>query len=189
MAKSFNTNRFVASDHHFRHSNMYRFTDSDGNLLRPWAHDAEEADELMIDAWNATVGKNDTIYHLGDVSISRKGISLMERLNGRKILIRGNHDIFKLKDYTPHFADICGSRKVGRMIMSHYPIHPDSIPHWCLANVHGHTHQNVVYRMDESDNLIPDTRYFNACVERIGLSPLSIEDLEQQINKSQEADQ
>jgi len=180
------SNRLAISDHHFRHSNIYRFTNASGDLVRPWAQSAQEADEMMIDAWNGVVGKRDTVYHLGDVAIHRSGILLMERLNGRKILIRGNHDIFKIKEYLPHFADIRGSDKVGRMIMTHYPIHPDCIPHWCLANVHGHTHQNKMTRGDEGGGRIPDNRYFNMCVEIAGLAPLPIEEIERRIRNTQE---
>ena len=165
---------------------MYRFTNDQGELVRPWAKDAEEGDEIMIKAWNDVVRKGDTVYHLGDVSVSRRGIKLMERMNGRKILIRGNHDIFKLKDYLTHFADIRGTHKIDRMIMSHYPIHPDSIPHWCLANVHGHTHANVVTRIDENGNRVVDTRYFNMSVEVAGLAPLPIEEIEKRIIHAQE---
>jgi calcineurin-like phosphoesterase family protein len=113
--------RFVISDHHLRHPGIYRFTDDAGQRIRPRAETADEADEMMIAAWNDVVRKNDTVYHLGDVAIRRPGLRLLERLNGRKILIRGNHDIFKLKDYTAHFADIRGTHKIDRMILSHYP--------------------------------------------------------------------
>lgn len=173
--------RFITSDHHLLHHNIYRFTDDAGHRIRPWAQNAHEGDEMMIDAWNAVVRPGDTVYHLGDIAIKRPGLKLLERMNGRKILIRGNHDIFRLKDYLPHFADIRGSHKLGAMILSHYPIHPDSIPRWCLANVHGHIHQNTVMRRSRWWRKVPDTRYFNMCVEAIGLAPIEIDDLEARI--------
>lgn len=178
--------RLVISDHHFRHDNMYRFTDSAGNRIRSWANTAEQADEMMIDAWNETVRPGDTVYHLGDVAIKKSGLALLERLNGRKILIRGNHDIFRLKDYTAHFADIRGTHKQGRMIFSHYPLNPDSIPHWCVGNVHGHIHGSTVMRRTWWGRRVADTRYFNACVEAIGLAPIEIDDLEARITDRQE---
>lgn len=179
--------RFVISDHHFCHPAVYRFTDDNGTRIRPWADTVDDGDEMMVEAWNAVVGRADTVYHLGDVAIRRQGLKILERLNGRKILIRGNHDIFKLGDYAKHFADIRGSHKIDRMILTHYPIHPGSIPHWCLANVHGHTHQNIVERRTWWGRRRPDTRYFNACVEILGLAPISIEDLEARIRARQEA--
>lgn len=173
--------RWVASDHHLLHHNIYRFTDNAGNRIRPWAENAHDGDEMMIEAWNAVVRPGDTVYHLGDVAIKRPGLKLLDRMNGRKILIRGNHDIFKFKDYAAHFADIRGTWKHGRMIFSHYPLHPGSLPHWCLANVHGHTHGNAVMRRAWYGRKVPDTRYYNACVEAVGLAPIEIEDLEARI--------
>jgi calcineurin-like phosphoesterase family protein len=170
--------RFLHSDPHFLHDRIYQFTDEDGERVRPWAENSEEADELMIEAWNAVVPKNGaTVYCLGDVAMKAKGLHLLSRMNGRKILIRGNHDIFRLKQYTDHFADIRGTHKLDRLILSHYPIHPDSIPHWCDANVHGHTHDKVVTRRTWYGRRVPDTRYINVCVERIGLTPVPVEDI------------
>lgn len=180
-------NRFAISDHHFAHDNIYRFVDADGALIRPWAASADEADEMMIEAWNAVVRPKDVVYHLGDVVITRRGLGLLSRLNGRLRLAGGNHDIFKLKDYLPYFEDIKGSYKVGRLILQHYPVHPDSIPHWALANVHGHIHQNTVMRLDDVGNRVPDRRYFNLSIEAIGLAPLSIDEIETRIRSLQAA--
>lgn len=180
------SNRFAISDHHLAHDNIYRFRDSAGALIRPWASCADEADEMMIDAWNSVVNPKDIVYHLGDVAISRRGLKLLSRLNGRLRLAGGNHDIFKLKDYLPYFEDIKGSYKVGKLILQHYPIHPESIPHWCLANVHGHIHQNTIMRQNTDGDLVPDTRYFNLCIEAVGLAPLSIDEIERRIRKSQD---
>lgn len=49
----------------------------------------------MIKIWNNTVRENDTVYFLGDLDINPKrgfrDISML--LNGKKILISGNHDM------------------------------------------------------------------------------------------------
>lgn len=173
--------RFLHSDPHFCHERFYTFTDDAGRRIRPWAKNSADADEMMIEAWNTVVPKNGaTVYCLGDVAIKAKGLQLLSRLNGRKILIRGNHDIFRLKQYTEHFADIRGTHKLDRLILSHYPIHPDSIPHWCHANVHGHTHSKVVRRRNWYGRRIPDARYINVCVEQVGLSPVSVEEIAEQ---------
>ena len=51
----------------------------------------------IIKRWNSIVKETDTVYHLGDVGFGslQEVKSLVERLNGRKILLRGNHD-FKI---------------------------------------------------------------------------------------------
>lgn len=78
---------FFTSDTHFGHKSVIRF------CKRPFTS-VEEMDEAMISRWNAVVGKCDVIYHLGDVSFygATKTREILSRLNGYKILIRGNHD-------------------------------------------------------------------------------------------------
>ena len=166
------SNRYLASDHHFAHDKIYGFKDNDGHLIRPWASSAEEGDEMMIDAWNKEVNKRDTVIHFGDIVVKRTGFKLLERLNGRIILIRGNHDIFPLKDYLPYVADIRGTHKKDHVILSHYPIHPASIPNWAQGVIHGHTHQNHVLLADGTR----DPRYLNLCVEAVGITPIAWED-------------
>ena len=96
---------FLVSDTHFGHTGVCRFTRNDGEKLRPWT-DPDEMDEAMIKAWNERVKPTDKVYHLGDVVINRKALAIMRRLNGDKVLIRGNHDIFKDEDYRAHFREL-----------------------------------------------------------------------------------
>ena len=86
--------------------------------MRPWASNSEQGDQIMADNWNRVVGQGDKVYHLGDVAIGRKGLDILDRLNGRKILIKGNHDIFKAKDYLEYFKDIRGSHKLFKFIFA-----------------------------------------------------------------------
>jgi calcineurin-like phosphoesterase family protein len=79
--------------------------------------------------------------------------------------VAGNHDIFKLKDYLVYFEDVKGSYKFGGLILSHYPVHPESLPGWCLANCHGHTH----------DRELADPRYKNLCPEVVGPKPVNLD--------------
>ncbi len=101
--------RFVISDTHFGHKGIVEFTvnndDPNSPPLRPW-DDIDEHDAALVANWNGVVGPKDTVYHLGDVVINRRCLKILDQLNGRKILVKGNHDIFKLKDYIPYFADI-----------------------------------------------------------------------------------
>jgi len=76
---------FLVSDTHFGHLGMCKFTQNDGvTKLRPWT-DPEEMDEAMVKMWNETVKPTDKVYHLGDVVINRKAMSIMHRLNGDKV--------------------------------------------------------------------------------------------------------
>lgn len=175
-------NRFFLSDHHLRHKNIYSFLGVNGQRIRPWAEKAEESDEMMVEAHNRVVRPGDTVYFLGDVAISAKGLDILPRMNGRKVLIRGNHDIFKMKQYAPHFADIRATHLIEKVIFSHYPLHPGSLPGWCLGNAHGHTHEKPVLGTDGA----PDPRYLNLCVEAVGLEPLRFEEVVARLTAAQD---
>jgi calcineurin-like phosphoesterase family protein len=168
------TKTWIVSDTHFGHENMYRFTDSRTGLrVRDWAENAIDGDAIMRETWNARVRPNDKIYHLGDVAIPRRGMANMAGLHGRKILIRGNHDIFKLKDYAEYFDDIRATHKLDNTILTHYPIHTESIPPWCKGIIHGHLHSNLVRLPDDS----VDPLYENVCVEYTDCGPIDFEEV------------
>ena len=200
------SNVFLTSDTHFGHKNICVFENYDGSPVRPWDN-VEEMDEEMVKRWNETVGPKDKVYHLGDVVINRKSLSIMERLNGDKVLIKGNHDIFKLTDYTKYFRDIRGYHVMNGLILSHIPISKDSLARFG-CNIHGHTHGNRVMRpsekafnyidpitferkvlskedygisMNESDLYEIDPDYFCVCVEQTDFRPIAFEEVQKKI--------
>lgn len=158
--------------------------------MRPFSS-TEEMDEAMVANWNRVVNPKDTVYHCGDVVIARKNLQTLKRLNGKKRLIRGNHDMFKDNDYyEAGFEKILGVRVfVDQWIMSHIPLHPDSIGPRFKINVHGHLHTNYVRKprgfnvrtgeMLYSDT--PDPLYMSVCVEKINYTPISFDDLQLKI--------
>jgi calcineurin-like phosphoesterase family protein len=168
---------WLNADLHFGHSKLYKMRDQNGALLRPWAGCADEADELFIEEHNKLVRQHDLAIFLGDVSVYAGGLKLLSRMNGKKILVRGNHDRFRLKQYLEHFSDVFGTMKVDRLILSHFPVHPRSVPPWCLANVHGHIHAGDVERRTWWGGRRLDPRYYNICPEKIGPAPIELEDL------------
>ena len=170
---------FLVSDTHFGHTGVCRFTRNDGvTKLRPW-DSAEEMDEAMVKAWNERVKPNDKVYHLGDVVINRKALPILNRLNGDKVLIRGNHDIFKDEDYTPYFRSLRGYHVMNGMILSHIPIHSESLGRFGV-NIHGHLHADRVMLPGFNGKItdIVDTRYHCVCVEQTpDFAPILFEDV------------
>lgn len=163
------TTTFLTADTHFGHNGVCVFTRQDGTKLRPWDN-AEEMDEAMIKLWNDTVRPKDKVYVLGDLVINRKALKqTLPRLNGEKVLVKGNHDIFKLDDYVPYFKDIRGYHVLSGMIMSHIPIHQDSLARFG-CNIHGHLHEKRVMLGKEID-----PRYFSVSVECTDFKPISLE--------------
>lgn len=148
---------FLISDTHFGHTNILKYA------TRPFSS-VEEMDEAMVENWNATVGPYDKVYHLGDVTMGRRALSILSRLNGRKILIKGNHDIYPLKDYTPYFKDIRGSHELAGLILTHIPVHENQKARY-RGNVHGHMHEKT----------LPDPWYLSVCVEQTNYTPIPLE--------------
>ena len=159
---------FLVSDTHFGHAGVCKFLRDDGTKLRPW-EDPNEMDEEMIKRWNATVRPNDKVYHLGDVVINRRALKTLARLNGDKVLIKGNHDIFRLNEYTEYFRDVRGYHVMNGMILSHIPVHESSIERFG-TNIHGHLHHRRVMVGSEVD-----TRYHCVCVEQTDYTPILLE--------------
>ena len=161
------TKTFLISDTHFGHENILNFKTAEGNLLRKFS-DIHHHDEFMISNWNKTVGPEDKVYHLGDVgfiSFTRMK-DIFDRLNGTKILIKGNHDNYKLSQYAQIFKDVRAYHVLDRFVLSHVPIHPYSLDRW-KANIHGHLHSNK----------LDDPKYINICVEHTHYTPVDFESI------------
>ena len=178
---------FLVSDTHFGHTGVCRFTHNDtGKKIRPWDN-PDEMDEEMVKRWNETVKPTDKVYHLGDVVINRKALGTLRRLNGDKVLIRGNHDIFRDDEYRQYFRELRAYHVMNGMILSHIPIHPESLGRFG-TNIHGHLHTNRVMYTDEYGVQRLDTRYHSVCVEQIDFRPILFEDVLKKIEAEKERD-
>jgi len=182
---------FLVSDTHFGHAGVCRFTHNDTEVkIRPWT-DPDEMDEAMVKLWNERVKPNDKVYHLGDIVINRKALPIMKRLNGDKVLIRGNHDIFRDDEYREHFRELRAYHVMNGMILSHIPLHSASLGRFGV-NIHGHLHTNRVmkakginYPTGEiiySETEI-DPRYHCVCVEQTDFAPILFEDVIKRIQE------
>jgi len=168
---------FVTSDLHFGHEKSLTFLDSEGQRFRPFKS-LEEMHNIIVDNWNKNVNQKDTVYVLGDVAIPRSGLKVMERLKGRKILIHGNHDLYKTQDYLKYFDQIRGVGFKDRLFFTHIPIHPSCLETRVRGNVHGHLHCHRI--KTESGEI--DSRYFNACLEVNLFTPVPWEEIKQYFN-------
>ena len=168
------SNVWFISDTHFGHGNILKFTYGEAPL-RPF-YTIDEMDEAMIERWNVMVKPTDRVYHLGDVAMAKRHIATVGRCNGRKVLLRGNHDIFRLRDYTPYFEDIRAYKvyPAHGIICSHIPISPRQLEYRFNLNVHGHLHAGFI---PDETNVKPDPRYLNVSVERTNYTPISLEEI------------
>jgi calcineurin-like phosphoesterase family protein len=180
---------FLVSDTHFGHAGVCRFTHPDDPevKLRPWS-DPDEMDEEMVRRWNERVRPTDKVYHLGDVVINRRALRTLHRLNGDKVLIRGNHDIFRDEEYRTYFRELRAYHVLNGMILSHIPVHEASLGRFGV-NIHGHLHASRVKRargvdartgavLYGTDN---DPRYHCVCVEQTDFAPILLDDVYKRI--------
>lgn len=179
------TETYFITDTHFGHENILKFKRADGTPLRIF-NSIEDHDEHIIQEWNKTVNPNDKVYHLGDVAMARRHIQTAARLNGRKVLIRGNHDIFKIKDYLGIFDDVRSYKIYPEhgFIFSHIPVHEGQLSGRFKINFHGHLHANLVTKAVEEEyytgiggpfteiKQAPHFQYVNLCPEHRGYQPI-----------------
>lgn len=159
-------NIWVVSDTHFNHENIIKYCN------RPFS-DVWDMNEILIQNWNAVVKDSDIIYHLGDVYMGDGAHwfqSIAPRLRGRKRLILGNHDNGKDQTLQKVFQKIVlwrVFREFG-LLLSHVPVHPNTLNDRWPVNVHGHIHNN------ENDY---GPQYRNVSVEVIDYTPVNLESL------------
>lgn len=171
---------WFTSDLHFGHENVIKYND------RPFSG-GKEMNEVLIANWNAMVKPQDDIYILGDLTLRGPQYvnPLLRRLNGRKYLICGNHDIFVRKAsfdrdqfvwiQTYHELNVCNYW----FILFHYPIE-----RWngCLRkengilqgsiHLHGHQHNRPSYN---EENRRQGVRRYDVGVDANAMHPVSIE--------------
>lgn len=181
-------NVFFTSDTHFSHENILKFTTKHGAPARPGFSSIEEMDEKLVEKWNSVVKPHDKVYHLGDVTMKKRFIDIVNRLNGRKRLIMGNHDIFGFKFYADYFDEVYAMRIIPQenLMLTHIPIQSQSIKRGFI-NVHGHIHERIICDDEQMDypsaSNVQHPKYFNACVEQHNYTPVSLDVVSDYVKK------
>lgn len=168
-------NIWISSDWHFGHANIIKYAN------RPFSS-VEEMDEIMIARHNALVKPHDKFYCLGDIAFRREVMErILPRLNGKKRLILGNHDLEDMSFYGRYFEKVMGWRQLKEggvfMVLSHVPLHKQGFDYRDdrpAVNVHGHIH----------DKRIDDPTYINACMEWTDYGPRNLDSLIKQARKN-----
>lgn len=172
------SNTFFIADIHLGHeatctSFVNKMT---GEPLRPYRN-ADEMDEEIIKNWNSTVSKNDKVYIVGDVTLRKKHLDKVGRLNGDKVLIGGNHDVYGAPEYLKYFRDVRSVHVHDKFVVTHVPVHPQCLYRW-RGNIHGHLHDMVVM-----GNSGIDPRYICVSIEQpwMDFRPIAYEELKKVI--------
>ena len=151
---------FLTSDLHFNHDREFVWK------VRGF-ESVQEMNETIVENWNATVDKNDDVYVLGDLCLGGGGPevlaankALIESLNGRIHIIRGNHDTDPRVRMYETCANVVDVVKWADMLrykgyhfyLSHFPtltgnLEKESLKQ-CTCNLFGHTHQTTNFHLD-----------------------------------------
>ena len=144
---------FVTADTHFGHAKIIGYCD------RPFSS-VEEMNKGLVDNWNSVVKPEDVVFHLGDVGFGKSGFSCVSQCNGRKILIRGNHDsgvsssafirhgfeaVYKRYENPFVYYPRGLNSEACRVIFSHFP-EEASFPTPNIPCLCGHVHEKWDYR-------------------------------------------
>jgi calcineurin-like phosphoesterase family protein len=158
-------------------------------LLRGFA-DIDEYNEEVIRRWNSVVTKRCLIFLLGDATMeNKKYIPLLARLNGRIVMVGGNHEDFHdFKLISQYVEAIMGAIQYKGFILTHIPIHTQEVSRF-RGNIHGHLHEDTIKKTAATYNenfkserpytvTIADTidkRYLNVSWDRLDGYPISLE--------------
>ena len=156
---------WVTSDFHFNHKKIL-------NTCRDF-YSIKDHNEYIVSQYNSVVAKDDLVYVLGDIGFyDLKYVGKwIKKLNGRKILILGNHDQGSIEEYKRMgFIDVVNHPIYysDKIILSHFPAKEAFQNQFCI-NVHGHLHGAILS--------LPN--YFNCNLEMTNYKPINIKQFEE----------
>ena len=161
----------VTSDPHFGHKKIVEYE-------RPEFTSLAHMEYSLIENWNNVVKPEDTTYVLGDFCFyARDCLAYAEKLNGKKILVLGNHDRSKIAK-NPNKFGFEAVHEFGvdlkEVSLSHYPMNE----HRRKLGMHGHLHRVDSSEIVRNYHVESYRRHFvnaNVCVENWGYFPLDME--------------
>lgn len=172
-------NIFFTSDTHWFHPAILPLTN------RPFK-DSQEMTDSLIRNWNSVVPPDGTVFHLGDFAMTGNIGSvkaILDKLNGDKILIFGNHDIqnkFERDAIKNLFADtfyyldlhVEDEEMEGgeqRLFLCHYPMSSWAGKQRGSWNLFGHIHS----RYDDPKNALYNPAGYDVGVDANNYTPVS----------------
>lgn len=141
------------------------------NLQKRPFDSVDAMDRVLIQRWNAVVGPDDVVWHLGDVARRGSDVpALLGRLNGTKHLLRGNNDPDATVAATGwesagNYAEI--ETDGYRLVLCHYPFRSWNGQHRGALNLHGHSH----------GRLKPMLRQYDVGVDARDFAPVTLQQI------------
>jgi len=195
-------NTWLISDTHLDHDKLTEIYEPI-RIETALKHGYKYFDDFQIDQWNSKIKDEDTILHMGDFTINKfdddKTYNNIRKfsglLNGRKILMRGNHDrapaeiyedlgwiVIKEPLINDHFPYIIYELNGQKMLICHLPIRD-------LSSVQNDRYQKCyeqlaqVFEINECSVSVhghshsyqqPDSRCINLSVENTDFLPVKL---------------
>jgi len=153
---------FLISDTHFNHGKMQTYCQRPPNFT-----------EKIVKNWTRQIKPEDMVIHVGDVGIGDWRLFDVASLPGRKILIRGNHDMQHSNTWWMNhgFDFSCDGFLFRNAWISHHPT--NRMPKHSEINIHGHLHNAWHGFGKRQPELCPHQRLFS--VEYTNYSPVEFE--------------
>lgn len=132
-------------------------------MARPFKNQMEHVNAL-IGNYNNVVGKNDMVFWVGDVCYKQypEFVKYVDKFNGKKILIRGNHDTDITDEIFLKYFDTIVPEGQGITIEHDIPLYLTHYP-TCgredMFNLVGHIHSAWKYQKNMF-NIGVDTNHF-----------------------------
>ncbi len=158
--------KFLIGDLHLDHGNIIEYCG------RPFGS-AEEMNDYMVKMWNETVCPRDLVYYLGDVSFGRgcrPPSFWLPRLNGRKVLIKGNHDRSRDLRGFEWYNSLVRSYNGAKFLLIHAP--EDAPWDWNGWIIHGHHHDNNLRKYPFIERV---NQTVNVSAEVLNYKPIELE--------------
>ena len=153
---------FYIADWHYSHANSLHFDN------RPFKN-VEEMNEALITNWNSVVSPGDTVYVLGDMFWCKttEAIAVMDKLNGQKVLVQGNHDRVHDAQFRSKFVKIDEYMEIKdgdrNVVLCHYPIPCFKNHFYGWIHLYGHVHTSFEYNMMEHQKYLMKELYTRPC--------------------------
>ena len=163
----------IWSDLHLGHANILKFCKEKNS--RWWAGDTIQEHDCALEKnyLDAIEADDQVVFFLGDVAMNAQALRRIGTWPGRKLLVRGNHDVQSESVYREVFEWIHGLMKFRRHWFCHAPVHPMQTRN--LRCIHGHCHDNTMHNNPTLEDGRPT--YVNVTVESTGGKPVPLDDV------------
>lgn len=149
-------------DWHYDHANCLAFDN------RPFSS-VKDMNMALIHNWNAVTAPDDDVYILGDMFWcgAVKACTILHLLNGKKYLIKGNHDRVGDREFASNFVwikDYAEIKDGGRnIVLFHYPIPCFKNHYHGWYHLYAHVHSGFEHNMMLHDKYLMEELYEKKC--------------------------